>query len=55
MRYEAHHRRQFFQCLHELEAAQSLRRGGVAPLARLDINSEPEDDTRQQMMEASER
>jgi hypothetical protein len=36
-RYEAHLSRLMFKCLHELEALQVRRSGGVAPLARLDV------------------
>jgi len=36
-RYEAHLSRQLFQTKHELEALQTKRSGGAAPLARLDI------------------
>jgi hypothetical protein len=36
-RYEAHLSRQLYQALHELEALQTRRRGGNAPLARLDV------------------
>jgi hypothetical protein len=37
-RYEAHLNRVYFQTLHELEAAQSRRRGNVTPLARIDLH-----------------
>jgi hypothetical protein len=37
-RYEAHLSRQMFKALHELEALQVRRSGGVAPLARLDVD-----------------
>jgi hypothetical protein len=37
-RYEAHLSRQMFKALHELEALQVRRSGGVAPLARLDMD-----------------
>jgi hypothetical protein len=37
-RYEAHLSRLFHKCLHELEALQTRRSGGVAPLARLDVD-----------------
>ena len=37
MRYEAHLNRQLIQNLHEHEALQARRQGGVAPLARLDV------------------
>jgi hypothetical protein len=36
-RYEAHLSRLFHKALHELEALQTRRSGGSAPLARLDI------------------
>ena len=36
-RYEAHLSRQLYKALHELEALQSRRLGGSAPLARLDV------------------
>ncbi len=36
-RYEAHLSRQLYQAMHELEALQAKRGGGVAPLARLDV------------------
>jgi hypothetical protein len=36
-RYEAHLSRGLYKALHELEAMQTRRSGGVAPLARLDI------------------
>jgi hypothetical protein len=36
-RYEAHLSRLFHKALHELEALQVRRAGGVAPLARLDV------------------
>lgn len=42
MRYEAHLNRQLNQTLHELEALQARRQGGVAPLARLDVQGLPE-------------
>lgn len=38
MRYESHLNRQLFQALHELEAVQTRRKGGVAPLTRLEIS-----------------
>ena len=41
IRYEAHLNRQLNQTLHELEALQTRRRGGVAPLARLDVQGLP--------------
>jgi hypothetical protein len=37
-RYEAHLSRLMFKALHELEALQVRRSGGVAPLARLDVD-----------------
>jgi hypothetical protein len=37
-RYEAHLSRGLFQALHELEALQTRRSGGSAPLARLDVD-----------------
>jgi hypothetical protein len=37
-RYEAHVSRLFHKALHELEALQARRSGGVAPLARLDVD-----------------
>ncbi len=37
-RYEAHLHRMFLKDLHELEALQTRRRGGAAPLARVEIN-----------------
>jgi hypothetical protein len=36
-RYEAHLSRQLYTALHELEALQTKRAGGAAPLARLDV------------------
>ncbi len=36
-RYEAHLSRQLYKAMHELEALQTKRTGGVAPLARLDV------------------
>jgi hypothetical protein len=36
-RYEAHLSRQLYHALHELEALQTRRLGGKAPLARLDV------------------
>ena len=36
-RYEAHLSRGLYQAMHELEALQTKRSGGVAPLARLDV------------------
>jgi hypothetical protein len=41
MRYEAHLHRQYIQTIHELEAMQTRRQGGTAPLARLDIIGAP--------------
>jgi hypothetical protein len=41
-RYEAHLSRQLYHALHELEALQSKRLGGNAPLARLDVQGIPE-------------
>ena len=41
-RYEAHLSRQLYHALHELEALQSRRLGGSAPLARLDVQGMPE-------------
>jgi hypothetical protein len=38
VRYEAHLSRLFHKALHELEALQTRRSGGVAPLARLDVD-----------------
>ncbi len=37
-RYEAHLSRQLYKAMHELEALQVRRRGGAAPLARLDVD-----------------
>jgi hypothetical protein len=37
-RYEAHLSRLFYKTLHELEALQTRRSGGSAPLARLDVD-----------------
>jgi hypothetical protein len=37
-RYEAHLSWLFHKALHELEAMQTRRSGGVAPLARLDVD-----------------
>lgn len=37
VKYEAHLNRQFYQALHELEALQTRRMGGQAPLARVDV------------------
>jgi hypothetical protein len=36
-RYEAHLSRGLYKALHELEAMQTRRSGGVTPLARLDV------------------
>ena len=41
-RYEAHLSRLMFKALHELEALQTRRSGGAAPLARLDVDGLPE-------------
>ena len=41
-RYEAHLSRHMYQALHELEALQTRRLGGNAPLARLDVQGVPE-------------
>ena len=41
-RYEAHLSRQLFKAMHELEALQTRRQGGTAPLARLDVDGLPE-------------
>ncbi len=37
-RYEAHLSREMFRSLHELEALQTRRTGGTAPLGRLDVS-----------------
>ena len=37
-RYEAHLQRGLYKALHELEALQTRRLGGSAPLARLDVD-----------------
>ncbi len=37
-RYEAHLSRGLFKALHEMEALQVRRKGGTAPLARLDVD-----------------
>ena len=37
-RYEAHLSRGLYKALHELEALQTRRTGGAAPLARLDVD-----------------
>jgi hypothetical protein len=36
-RYEAHLSREMYKALHELEALQTRRQGGAAPLARVDV------------------
>ena len=36
-RYEAHLSRGLYQAMHELEALQTKRSGGAAPLARVDV------------------
>ena len=41
--WEAHLSRLFHKALHELEALQTRRLGGSAPLARLDVDGLPED------------
>lgn len=41
-RYEAHISRQMYQALHELEALQTRRAGGSAPLGRMDVQGLPE-------------
>jgi hypothetical protein len=41
-RYEAHISRQMYQALHELEALQTRRGGGSAPLGRLDVQGTSE-------------
>ncbi len=41
-RYEAHLSRQLYHALHELEALQTKRLGGNAPLARLDVQGLPQ-------------
>jgi len=41
-RYEAHLCRQLYKAMHELEALQTRRSGGAAPLARLDVDGLPE-------------
>lgn len=41
-RYEAHLSRQLYHALHELEALQTRRSGGNAPIARLDVQGLPE-------------
>ena len=42
VRYDAHLNRQFYRALHELEALQTRRLGGIAPLARVDVQGLPE-------------
>jgi hypothetical protein len=37
-RYEAHLSREMYKALHELEALQTRRQGGTAPLGRLDVS-----------------
>jgi hypothetical protein len=39
-RYESHISREMYRALHELEALQTRRAGGAAPLARLDVNGQ---------------
>ena len=39
-RYEAHISREMYKALHELEALQTQRAGGVAPLARIDVHDD---------------
>jgi hypothetical protein len=41
-RYEAHLSRLLYKAMHELEALQTRRWGGVAPLARLDVDGMPD-------------
>ena len=41
MRYEAHLHRLYIQTLHELEAAQTRRKGGTSPLSRIDVTGAP--------------
>lgn len=41
-RYEAHLSCQLSKAMHELEALQVRRRGGAAPLARLEVDGLPE-------------
>jgi hypothetical protein len=38
-RYEAHLSRELYRSLHELEALQTRRAGGAAPLGRVDVQS----------------
>jgi hypothetical protein len=38
-RYEAHISRELYRALHELEALQTRRVGGVSPMARVDVNA----------------
>ena len=42
-RYEAHLSRLLYRAMHELEALQTRRRGGIAPLARLDVDGLPDE------------
>jgi hypothetical protein len=42
-RYEAHLSRGLYKALHELEALQTRRQGGAAPLARLDVGGLADD------------
>ncbi len=41
-RYEAHLSRLLYKAMHELEALQTRRAGGAAPLARLDVDGLPD-------------
>jgi hypothetical protein len=41
-RYEAHLSREMYKALHELEALQTRRTSGAAPLARIDVQGMPE-------------
>jgi len=41
-RYEAHLSRLLYKTMHELEALQTRRQGGAAPLARLDVDGMPD-------------
>ncbi len=43
-RYESHLHRQLLNTLHELEALQARRQGGVSPLARIDVAGIPSPD-----------
>jgi hypothetical protein len=45
-RYEAHLSKQMYQALHELEALQTRRAGGSAPLGRIDVHGLPEGELR---------